>query len=46
MYRPDEFFEFNATNWSNFPTEENDYAPPMFRGAGNEWIFRLKKIEG
>lgn len=46
MYRPDEFFEFNASNWSNWPTEENDYAPPMFRGAGNEWIFRLKKIGG
>lgn len=44
MYRPDEFFEFNASNWSNWPTEENDYAPPMFRGAGNEWIFKLKKI--
>ncbi|MGP5305229.1 ABC transporter substrate-binding protein [Brachybacterium alimentarium] len=44
MYRPDEFFEFNASNWSNWPTEDNDYAPPMFRGAGNEWIFQLKKI--
>jgi peptide/nickel transport system substrate-binding protein len=46
MYRPDEFFEFNATNWSNWPAEDNDYAPPMFRGAGNEWIFQLKKIGG
>lgn len=46
MYRPDEFFEFNATNWSNWPAEDNDYAPPMFRGAGNEWIFTLKKIGG
>src|SRR5690606_38135691 len=46
MYRPDEFFEFNASNWSNWPAEDNDYAPPMFRGAGNEWIFKLKKIGG
>lgn len=44
MYRPDEFFEFNASNWYNWPTEENDYAPPMFRGAGNEWIFKIKRI--
>ncbi|GAA1484775.1 ABC transporter substrate-binding protein [Brachybacterium fresconis] len=44
MYRPDEFFEFNASNWTNWPTEDNDYAPPMFRGAGNTWIFELKKI--
>ncbi|MBK0329999.1 ABC transporter substrate-binding protein [Brachybacterium halotolerans subsp. kimchii] len=46
MYRPDEFFEFNASNWSNWPTEKNDYAPPMFRGAGNEWIFKIQKIGG
>jgi peptide/nickel transport system substrate-binding protein len=46
MYRPDEFFEFNASNWSNWPTEKNDYAPPMFRGAGNQWIFKIQKIGG
>ncbi len=46
MYRPDEFFEFNASNWTNFPTQANDYAPPMFRGAGNDWLFKIKKIEG
>jgi peptide/nickel transport system substrate-binding protein len=44
MYRPDEFFEFNASNWSNFPTEENNYAPPMFRGAGNAWLFKIQKL--
>ncbi|MEZ0166976.1 ABC transporter substrate-binding protein [Kineococcus sp. LSe6-4] len=46
MYRPDEFFEYNASNWTNFPTEDNDYAPPMFRGAGNDWLFKIEKIEG
>jgi peptide/nickel transport system substrate-binding protein len=46
MYRPDEFFEFNASNWTNFPTQANNYAPPMFRGAGNDWLFKIKKIEG
>ncbi|WP_114855410.1 ABC transporter substrate-binding protein [Brachybacterium sp. YJGR34] len=44
MYRPDEFFEFNASNWANWPTEENDYAPPMFRGAGNQWLFEITRI--
>lgn len=44
MYRPDEFFDFSATNWTNWPTEDNSYAPPMFRGAGNGWLFKLKKI--
>ncbi|HEU5483911.1 MAG TPA: ABC transporter substrate-binding protein, partial [Microlunatus sp.] len=26
MYRPLEFYEFNSSNWENFPTEENPYA--------------------
>jgi peptide/nickel transport system substrate-binding protein len=44
MYRPDEFFEYNASNFVNWPDENNDYAPPMFRGAGNAWLFGLTKI--
>lgn len=44
MYRPLEFYEFNETNWTNFPTEENPYAPPMWQGAGIEWLFKIKKI--
>ena len=32
MYRPLSFYEFNASNWENFPTEENPYAPPMWSG--------------
>lgn len=46
MYRPDDFFEFNASNWYNWPAEDNDYAAPMFRGAGNEWYFQIKQIGG
>ena len=46
MYRPDEFFEYNATNFYNFPDENNSYAPPMFRGAGNTWLFKLQKVAG
>jgi peptide/nickel transport system substrate-binding protein len=44
MYRPLEFYEFNASNWENFPTAENPYAPPMWQGAGIQWIFKIKKI--
>ncbi|HET9650495.1 MAG TPA: ABC transporter substrate-binding protein [Microlunatus sp.] len=44
MYRPLEFYEFNASNWTNFPTEENPYAPPMWQGAGIQWIFKIKKV--
>jgi len=46
MYWPDEFFEYNATNFYNWPDEKNSYAPPMFRGAGNAWMYKLKKISG
>jgi peptide/nickel transport system substrate-binding protein len=44
MYRPLDFYEFNASNWENFPTEENPYAPPMWQGAGIQWLFKIKKI--
>jgi peptide/nickel transport system substrate-binding protein len=44
MYRPFQFFEFNESNWTNFPTEANPYAPPMFGGAGIQWLFKIKKV--
>jgi peptide/nickel transport system substrate-binding protein len=44
MYRPLEFFEFNESNWTNFPSEANSYAPPMWQGAGIAWLFKIKKV--
>ncbi|MGV8908065.1 MAG: ABC transporter substrate-binding protein [Propionicimonas sp.] len=46
MYRPDEFYEYNASNFFNWPDEKNSYAPPMFRGAGNTWMYKIQKIAG
>jgi peptide/nickel transport system substrate-binding protein len=46
MYRPLDFYEFNQSTWENFPTEENPYAPPMWRSAGTQWIFKLKNVSG
>lgn len=46
MYRPNEFYEYNASNFFNWPDEKNSYAPPMFRGAGNTWMYKIKKIAG
>lgn len=43
MYRPLEFYEFNTSNWENFPTSDNPYAPPMWQGAGIQWLFKLTK---
>jgi peptide/nickel transport system substrate-binding protein len=44
MYRPFQFYEFNESNWTGFPTEENPYAPPMYGGAGIQWLFKIKKV--
>jgi peptide/nickel transport system substrate-binding protein len=44
MYRPLEFYEFSETNWTNFPSEANPYAPPMWQGAGIQWLFKIKKV--
>ncbi len=46
MYRPDEFYEYSAVNFYNWADEKNTYAPPMFRGAGNTWMYKIKKIAG
>lgn len=43
MYRPLEFYEFNSSTWDNFPTSDNPYAPPMWQGAGIQWLFQLKR---
>ncbi|SDS99770.1 ABC transporter substrate-binding protein [Microlunatus soli] len=43
MYRPLEFYEFNESTWTNFPTEKNPYAPPQWGGAGIAWMFKIKK---
>ncbi len=44
MYRPNEFYEYNESNWTNFPDEKNPYAPPGWAGASIGWIFGLKKV--
>lgn len=44
MYRPNEFYEYNSSNWTNFPDEKNPYAPPGWTGASIGWIFGIKKV--
>jgi peptide/nickel transport system substrate-binding protein len=44
MYRPLEFFEYNASTWTGFPSAKNPTAPPQFSGAGNAWLFGLKHV--
>lgn len=46
MYRPLQFYEFNESVWTNFPTEENPYAPPMHYGSGIQILYNLELAEG
>ncbi len=42
MYRPLEFFEFNKTVWTGFPTAGAPTAPPAFQGAGVDWLYQIR----
>ena len=42
MYRPFEFYEYNQSVWTGFPTSANASAPPMFSGAGIEILYKIK----
>ena len=42
MYRPLEFYEFNETQWTGFPTSDNPVAPPMHQAAGIEVLYKIK----
>lgn len=46
MYRPLQFFEFNESTWTNFPTDENPYAPPMHYGSGIKILYKLEPAQG
>jgi peptide/nickel transport system substrate-binding protein len=43
MYRPNEFYEFNTSVWSGFPTAQNpNGGTPQFAQAGIEWLYKIK----
>jgi peptide/nickel transport system substrate-binding protein len=43
MYRPNEFYEFNTTAWSGFPTDKDPSAgTPQFAQAGIKWLYKIK----
>jgi peptide/nickel transport system substrate-binding protein len=45
MYRPLQFYEFNEMHLTNFPTEENPYAPPMHNGSGIKILYDLQPVQ-
>jgi peptide/nickel transport system substrate-binding protein len=42
MYRPFEFYEFNETYWTGFPTSEDPSAPPTFSFGGVQVFYQVK----
>jgi peptide/nickel transport system substrate-binding protein len=42
MYRPLEFYEFNETVWTGFPTSEDPSAPPLHRGPGIRILYNIQ----
>jgi peptide/nickel transport system substrate-binding protein len=45
MYRPLEFYEFNETYWTGFPTSANPFAPPLPNRAGVKLLFGVTPVE-
>lgn len=47
MYRPSEFYQFSTRHWTNFPTEENPYAPPhnLVVAAGVKALWKIKPVQ-
>lgn len=46
MYRPTQYYQFSTKHWTNFPTEENPYAPPqnLIVGAGIKALWEIKAV--
>jgi peptide/nickel transport system substrate-binding protein len=43
MYRPNEFYEFNTSVWTGFPTAKDPAAgTPQFAQSGIKWLYKIK----
>lgn len=47
MYRPSQYYQFSTKHWTNFPTEENPYAPPqhLIVGAGVRALWQIESVK-
>ena len=47
MYRPTQYYQFSTKHWTNFPTEENPYAPPqhLIVAAGVKALWEIKAVK-
>lgn len=47
MYRPTQYYQFSTKHWTNFPTEENPYAPPqhLIIAAGVKALWEIQPVK-
>ncbi|MCQ2102931.1 MAG: ABC transporter substrate-binding protein [Fibrobacter sp.] len=47
MYRPTQYYQFSTKYWTNFPSEENPYAPPQILvvAAGVKGLWGIKPVK-
>ena len=47
LYRPTQYYQFSTKHWTNFPTEENPYAPPqhLIVAAGVNALWQIKPVK-
>ncbi|MCF0223865.1 MAG: ABC transporter substrate-binding protein [Fibrobacter sp.] len=47
MYRPTQYYQFSTKHWTNFPSEENPYAPPqsLVVAAGVKALWEIKPVK-
>ena len=47
MYRPTQYYQFSTKHWTNFPTEENPYAPPqhLIVAAGVKALWQIQPVK-
>lgn len=47
FYKPTQYYQFSTKNWTNFPTEENPYAPPenLITAAGIKSLWNIRQVK-
>jgi peptide/nickel transport system substrate-binding protein len=47
FYKPTQYYQFSTKNWTNFPTEENPYAPPenLITAAGVKALWSIRQTK-
>ena len=47
FYKPTQYYQFSTKYWTNYPTEENPYAPPenLITASGIKALWHIQKVQ-